>query len=128
MLAIAVFLLLQTTTTRAEQSLQAVFETVHSSILFYETPFAELTSDSWTSCSRLCAREKRCMSANFIKSEEMGFLMNKTRRTHSLLFLKKVNIVHLHKVWKITLEMKVTKPIRKRKLWKVVELYLTVNY
>ena len=107
MLAIAVFLLFQTTTTRAQESLQAVLETVHNSILLDDTPFAEITTDSWTSCSRQCARDKRCKSANFIKSEKMCFLMNKTQRTHPILFLRQLNTIHLHKVWEIILKMNV---------------------
>lgn len=98
MLAIAI-LLLQATTTRSQESLQAVFEIANNSILIDETPFCERRSDSLTSCSLQCIRNKRCKSANFIKSEEICSLMDKTRRSHPLLFQKQVNTVHLHKVW-----------------------------
>ena len=114
MLAIAIFLLLlQTTTTRAQESRQAVFEIANNSFLFDETPLSEKRSDSLTSCSQQCTRDKRCQSANFIKSEEMCSLMDKTRRTHPLLFLKQVNTVYLHKVWEITRKLNILKPGRK---------------
>ena len=113
MLAIAIFLLLQATTTRSQESLQAVFEIANNSILLDETPFCERRSDSLTSCSLQCIRNKRCKSANFIKSEEMCSLMDKTRRSHPLLFLKQVTTVHLHKVWQIN--------NKKKKIVKTVE-------
>lgn len=104
MLAIAIFFLFQTTNTRAQESMQAVFEIVNNSILFDETPFSERTSESLTSCSRQCTRDKRCKSANFIKSEEMCSLTKKTRRTHPLLFQRQDNTIHLLKVWQIIRE------------------------
>ena len=80
--------------------MQAAFDIANNSILLEETSFSERISDSLTSCSRQCTRDKRCKSANFIKSEEMCSLMNKTRRTHPLLFHKQDNTIHLQKVWK----------------------------
>ena len=101
MLAIAIFIILQISKTGAQESFQAVFEIVNKSILFDETPFSERTSGSLTSCSLQCTRDKRCKSANFIKSEEMCSLIDKTRRTHPLLFQKQDNVIHLQKVWQI---------------------------
>ena len=51
MLAIAMFLLLQTTTIGAQESLQAVMETLNNNVLFNETPLSEIRADSTTSCS-----------------------------------------------------------------------------
>ena len=107
MLAIAVFLILQTTTTRAQGPLQAVLETVNNAILFDEAPFSEIISDSSTSCSRQCIRDKRCKSANFVKSDGKCSLMDKTRRTHPLLFLQQVDTVHLQKVLEIISKTKI---------------------
>lgn len=102
MLAIAIFITLQIANTRAQESPQAaVFEIVNKSMLFDETPFSERISDSLRSCSQQCTRDKRCKSANFIKSEEMCALMDKTRRTHPLLFQEQDNIIYLQKVWQI---------------------------
>ena len=101
MLAIAIFITLQISKTGAQESFQAVFEIVNKSILFDETPFSERTSGSLTSCSLQCTRDKRCKSANFIQSEEMCSLIDKTRRTHPLLFQKQDNVIHLQKVWQI---------------------------
>lgn len=102
MLAIAIFITLQIANTRAQESPQAaVFEIVNKSMLFDETPFSERISDSLRSCSQQCTRDKRCKSANFVKSEEMCALMDKTRRTHPLLFQEQDNIIYLQKVWQI---------------------------
>ena len=95
---------LQISKTGAQESFQAVFEIANISILFDETPFSERTSGSLTSCTLQFTRDKRCKSANFIKSEEMCSLMDKTRRTHPLLFQKQDNIIHLQKVWQIIRE------------------------
>ena len=104
MLAIAIFITLQICKSGAQESFEAGFEIVNKSILFDETPFSEGTSGSLTSCLLQCTRDKRCKSANFIKSEEMCSLMDKTRRTHPLLFQKQDNIVHLQKVWRVIWE------------------------
>ncbi|KAJ7376709.1 hypothetical protein OS493_033332 [Desmophyllum pertusum] len=98
MLSIAIFLLLQTINTAAEERLQAFFKTEHNSVLFDETPISEERSDSLISCSRRCTRDKRCMSANFIKSDKTCFLLDKTRATHPERLLKQANVIHLEKV------------------------------
>lgn len=98
MLSIAIFLLFQTINTRAE-SLQAFFKTEHNSVLFDETPISEKRSDSLISCSHRCTRDKRCKSANFVKSDKTCSLLDKTRATHPGRFLKQANVIHLEKVF-----------------------------
>ncbi|KAL9960602.1 hypothetical protein ACROYT_G034083 [Oculina patagonica] len=98
MLTIAVFFLLQTTNTRADERLQAVFKTKNNSVLTDETPISELRSDSLMSCSQRCARDKRCKSANFKKDEKTCSILDKTRKTHPRLFRKQVDAIHLEKI------------------------------
>ncbi|KAJ7376710.1 hypothetical protein OS493_033333 [Desmophyllum pertusum] len=98
MLSIVSFLLFQTINTRAEESLQAFFKTEHNSVLFDETPISEKRSDSLISCSHRCTRDKRCKSANFVKSDKTCSLLDKTRATHPGRFLKQANVIHLEKV------------------------------
>ena len=99
MISIVIFLLLQTINTRAEERLQAFFKTEHNSVLFDETPISEKRSDSLISCSHRCTRDKRCKSANFIKSDKTCSLLDKTRATHPGHFLKQANVIHLEKVF-----------------------------
>ncbi|KAL9960597.1 hypothetical protein ACROYT_G034076 [Oculina patagonica] len=93
MLTITVFLLLQATSTRADERLQAIFKTKNSAALFDETPISERTSDSLISCSQ------HCKSANFIKSQSTCSLLDKTyRTTEQKRFVKQANTIHLEKV------------------------------
>ncbi|KAL9960598.1 hypothetical protein ACROYT_G034077 [Oculina patagonica] len=97
-LTIAVFYLLQMTSTRADERLQAVFKTKNNSVLFDEIPISEIRSDSLMSCSQRCARDKRCKSANFLTDEKTCSLLDKTKNTHPRLFGKQDNVVHLEKI------------------------------
>ena len=98
MLTIAVFLLLQTVYIKAELQ-EGFFKTVKNSVLFDETPISEKRSDSEISCSQLCTNDKRCKSANFVKSQRTCSLLDKTQKTHPQRFLKEANVIHLEKVF-----------------------------
>lgn len=98
MLVIAVFLLLQTTSTLAKEQLEGVFKPQSDSVLHDKTPISEIKSDSPMSCSQRCARDKNCKSANFITDQTTCSLMDKTKNTHPELFLKRVEAIYLEKV------------------------------
>ncbi|KAL9960603.1 hypothetical protein ACROYT_G034084 [Oculina patagonica] len=97
-LTVAVFFLLQTTNTRAEERQQAVFKTKNNSVLLDETPISEIRSDSLMSCSQRCTRDKRCKSANFKPDEKTCSLLGKTRNTNPRLFGKQRHVIHLEKI------------------------------
>ena len=69
MLTIVVFLLLQTVNPRAELQ-EGFYKIVKNSVLFDETPISVKISESQISCSQLCTNDKRCKSANFVKSQK----------------------------------------------------------
>ncbi|KAL9960604.1 hypothetical protein ACROYT_G034085 [Oculina patagonica] len=98
MLTIAVFFLLQTTNTRADERLQAVLKTKNNSVLFDATPISVTRSDSLISCSQRCTREKRCKSANFKPGEKTCSLLDKTRKSHPRLFVEQANAIHLENI------------------------------
>ena len=128
MLAIAMFLLLQTTTIGAQESLQAVMEALNNNVLFIY--FSEIRADSTTSCSPE-TNTVRAPILHKVKGREVLFY-EQNKGNHPLLFLKQVNTVHLQKVMESNLRNESNQiclsfeEIRTTKIWKMLRFYVSI--
>ena len=130
MLAIAMFLLLQTTTIGAQELLQAVMETLNNNVLFNENPLSKIRADSTTSCSPE-TNTVRAPILHKVKGREVLFY-EQNKGNHPLLFLKQVNTVHLQKVMESNLRNESNQiclsfeEIRTTKIWKMLRFYVSI--